>query len=30
MGVEAMPMDVKIPGNEAFDLPPALQARFGS
>jgi hypothetical protein len=28
MGVEAMPMDVKIPGNEAFELPPALQARY--
>jgi len=27
MGVEAMPMDVKIPGNEAFELPRALQAR---
>jgi putative SOS response-associated peptidase YedK len=27
MGVEAMPMDVKIPGNEAFDLPNALQTR---
>jgi putative SOS response-associated peptidase YedK len=27
MGVEAMPMDVKVPGNEAFDLPNALQTR---
>ena len=25
--LEAMPMDVKIPGNEAFDLPNALQTR---
>jgi len=30
MGVEAVPMDVKIPGNEAFELPRALESRFGA
>jgi putative SOS response-associated peptidase YedK len=30
MGVEAVPMDVKIPGNENFELPHALKARFGA
>ena len=28
MGVEAVPMGIKIPGNEAVDLPPALRARM--
>jgi putative SOS response-associated peptidase YedK len=29
MGVEAVPMNVKIPGNEAVELPGALTDRFG-